>query len=150
MLETPRNIDKSLRSGNERSRVKEAKKSGLGNALGLLTIVVIATNFDKINGVSFTKGCFVGQEVTARMRHKTTLKNGIIKFQSTTDELKLNNIITNEDGKKVRISKKSKEIKNYQPPKKNLTSEPKLFEDEKKVIDLGIVRICKVSVDAPL
>ena len=48
MLETPRNIDKSLRSGNERTRVKEAKKSGLGNALGLLTIVVIATNFDKI------------------------------------------------------------------------------------------------------
>jgi len=48
MLETPRNIDKSLRGGNERSRVKEAKKSGLGNALGLLTIVVIATNFDKI------------------------------------------------------------------------------------------------------
>ena len=48
MLETPRNIDKSLRSGNQRSRVKEAKKSGLGNALGLLTIVVIATNFDKI------------------------------------------------------------------------------------------------------
>ena len=48
MLETPRNIDKSLRSGNERSRVKEAKKSGLGNALGLLTIIVIATNFDKI------------------------------------------------------------------------------------------------------
>ena len=66
---------------------------------------ILETNFDKINGVSFTKGCFVGQEVTARMRHKTTLKNGIIKFQSTTDELKLNNIITNEDGKKVgRIS----------------------------------------------
>ena len=58
MLETPRNIDKSLRSGNERSRVKEAKKSGLGNALGLLTIVVIATNFDKIKKLvtDFIKG----------------------------------------------------------------------------------------------
>ena len=58
MLETPRNIDKSLRSGNERSRVKEAKKSGLGNALGLLTIVVIATNFDKIKNLvtNFIKG----------------------------------------------------------------------------------------------
>lgn len=66
---------------------------------------ILETNFDKINGVSFTKGCFVGQEVTARMRHKTTLKNGIVKFQSTTNELKLDNIITNEDGKKVgRIS----------------------------------------------
>ena len=58
MLETPRNIDKSLRSGNERSRVKEAKKSGLGKALGLLTIVVIATNFDKIKKLvtDFIKG----------------------------------------------------------------------------------------------
>ena len=58
MLETPRNIDKSLRSGNESSRVKEAKKSGLGNALGLLTIVVIATNFDKIKKLvtDFIKG----------------------------------------------------------------------------------------------
>ena len=58
MLETPRSIDKSLRSGNERSRVKEAKKSGLGNALGLLTIVVIATNFDKIKKIvtDFIKG----------------------------------------------------------------------------------------------
>ena len=58
MLETPRNIDKSLRSGNERSRVKEAKKSGLGNALGLLTIVLIATNFDKIKKLvtDFIKG----------------------------------------------------------------------------------------------
>ena len=66
---------------------------------------ILETNFDKINGVSFTKGCFVGQEVTARMRHKTTLKNGIIKFHSKTNELKLDDIITNQDGKKVgRIS----------------------------------------------
>ena len=58
MLETPRNIDKSLRGGNERSKVKSAKKSGLGNALGLLTIVVIATNFDKIKKLvtDFIKG----------------------------------------------------------------------------------------------
>ena len=51
MLETPRNIDKSLRGGNERSKVKSAKKSGLGNALGLLTIILIATNFDKIKNL---------------------------------------------------------------------------------------------------
>ena len=51
MLETPRNIDKSLRGGNERSKVKSAKKSGLGNALGLLTIILVATNFDKIKNL---------------------------------------------------------------------------------------------------
>ncbi|MDO5605616.1 MAG: folate-binding protein, partial [Paracoccus sp. (in: a-proteobacteria)] len=28
-------------------------------------------------GVDFRKGCYVGQEVTARMRHKTELKKGL-------------------------------------------------------------------------
>lgn len=27
-------------------------------------------NFDQLNAIDFTKGCFVGQEVTARMKHK--------------------------------------------------------------------------------
>ena len=58
MLETPRNIDRSLRGGSERSAVKNASKSGLGNALGLLAIYLIATNFDKIKKLvtDFTKG----------------------------------------------------------------------------------------------
>ena len=58
MMETPRNIDRSLRGGNERSAVKSASKSGIGNALGLLTIIVIATNFNKIKELvmNFIKG----------------------------------------------------------------------------------------------
>ena len=58
MLETPRNIDRSLRGGSERSAVKNASKSGLGNALGLLAIFLIATNFDKIKKLvtDFIKG----------------------------------------------------------------------------------------------
>jgi folate-binding protein YgfZ len=30
--------------------------------------------FDELNGVSFTKGCYVGQEVTARMKHRNLVK----------------------------------------------------------------------------
>ena len=58
MLETPRNIDRSLRGGSERSAVKNASKSGLGNALGLLAIFLIATNLDKIKKLvtDFIKG----------------------------------------------------------------------------------------------
>ena len=33
--------------------------------------------FDRLRGVDFRKGCYVGQEVTARMRHKTELKKGL-------------------------------------------------------------------------
>jgi folate-binding protein YgfZ len=31
-------------------------------------------NFDFLNGVSWTKGCYVGQELTARMHHRALVK----------------------------------------------------------------------------
>jgi folate-binding protein YgfZ len=36
-------------------------------------------DFDLFNGVSFTKGCFVGQEVVARMQNKTVVRKRIVK-----------------------------------------------------------------------
>lgn len=39
---------------------------------------ILEAGFDRINGVDFRKGCYVGQEVTARMRHKTELKKGLV------------------------------------------------------------------------
>ncbi|MYA87281.1 MAG: folate-binding protein YgfZ [Boseongicola sp. SB0662_bin_57] len=33
--------------------------------------------FERLNGVDFKKGCFVGQEVTARMKHKAKLRKGL-------------------------------------------------------------------------
>jgi tRNA-modifying protein YgfZ len=35
-------------------------------------------NFDVLNGVSFTKGCFVGQEVVSRMQHRGTARKRIV------------------------------------------------------------------------
>jgi len=33
--------------------------------------------FERLQGVNFRKGCYVGQEVTARMKHKTELRKGL-------------------------------------------------------------------------
>lgn len=33
--------------------------------------------FERLNGVDYRKGCFVGQEIVARMKHKTELKKGL-------------------------------------------------------------------------
>lgn len=38
---------------------------------------ILETGFERLNGVDFKKGCFVGQEVVARMKHKTTLRKGL-------------------------------------------------------------------------
>ena len=38
---------------------------------------VLEAGFETLNGVDFRKGCYVGQEVTARMKHKTELRKGL-------------------------------------------------------------------------
>ena len=35
--------------------------------------------FDDLNGISWTKGCYMGQEITARMKHRGTVKKLIFK-----------------------------------------------------------------------
>ena len=37
----------------------------------------LEVRFEALNGVDFKKGCYVGQEVTARMKHKTELRKGL-------------------------------------------------------------------------
>lgn len=39
-------------------------------------------DFDLFNGVSFTKGCYVGQEIVARMQHKTVVRKRVVKVAS--------------------------------------------------------------------
>lgn len=38
---------------------------------------ILEFGFETLNGVDFRKGCYVGQEVTARMKHKIDLKKGL-------------------------------------------------------------------------
>ncbi|NVO27433.1 folate-binding protein YgfZ [Donghicola sp. C2-DW-16] len=39
---------------------------------------ILEAGFERLNGVDFRKGCYVGQEVTARMKHKTELRKGLM------------------------------------------------------------------------
>ena len=39
---------------------------------------ILEAGFDRLGGVDFRKGCYVGQEVTARMKHKTELRKGLV------------------------------------------------------------------------
>ena len=38
---------------------------------------ILENGFERLHGVDFRKGCYVGQEVTARMKHKTDLRKGL-------------------------------------------------------------------------
>lgn len=70
----------------------EALPAGLWDALRVEHVVpetgiellpddtyILEAGFERLNGVDFRKGCYVGQEITARMKHKTELKKGLVK-----------------------------------------------------------------------
>ncbi len=44
---------------------------------------ILEYGFEKLNGVDFKKGCYVGQEVTARMKHKSKLRKGLTIVETT-------------------------------------------------------------------
>jgi hypothetical protein len=42
---------------------------------------ILEHGFERLHGVDFRKGCYVGQEVTARMKHKTDLRKGLVRLR---------------------------------------------------------------------
>ena len=44
---------------------------------------ILEVGFERLNGVDFRKGCYVGQEITARMKHKTELRKGLVQVEIT-------------------------------------------------------------------
>ena len=40
---------------------------------------ILEWGFEALNGVDFSKGCYVGQEIIARMKHKTKLRKGMAR-----------------------------------------------------------------------
>ena len=40
--------------------------------------LLLESGFEELNGVSFTKGCFVGQELTARTKHRGLVKKRLL------------------------------------------------------------------------
>ena len=43
---------------------------------------ILEAGFERLHGVDFRKGCYVGQEIAARMKHKTELKKGLAQVRT--------------------------------------------------------------------
>ncbi|MEL6236159.1 MAG: folate-binding protein [Pseudomonadota bacterium] len=46
---------------------------------------ILEAGFERFHGVDFKKGCYVGQEVTARMKHKAELRKGLARVALSGD-----------------------------------------------------------------
>ena len=43
--------------------------------------ILLEAGFEELNGVSFTKGCFVGQELTARTKHRALIRKRLMPVE---------------------------------------------------------------------
>lgn len=46
---------------------------------------LLEANFEELNGVSFSKGCYVGQELTARTKHRAKIKKRLLQIHFDGD-----------------------------------------------------------------
>lgn len=60
---------------------------------------VLEANFIDLNGVSFTKGCYVGQEVTARMQYRNAVRKRLYGISFAEDAPQSGTIIYANDKK---------------------------------------------------
>lgn len=62
---------------------------------------ILEAGFENLHGVDFRKGCYVGQELVARMKHKTELRKGLARVR-IDGEADCGDAITS-DGKDVGV-----------------------------------------------
>ncbi len=69
-------------SGFEAARIRLGLADSDGD-IGSANLFPHEANFDQFGGISFTKGCYVGQEVVSRMEHRSTARSRIlpVKFE---------------------------------------------------------------------
>lgn len=75
----------------------------------------LEVNCDYLHGVSFHKGCYIGQELTARVHHTGVVRKRImpIIFNKNVESLPINSVITNSNKPKSNLGKLKGFVNNY-------------------------------------
>ena len=55
--------------------------------------LLLENNFDNLNAIDWDKGCYVGQEITARMKYRALLKKQVYSLEIIKGEININDDI---------------------------------------------------------
>jgi tRNA-modifying protein YgfZ len=79
-----RSVSPALDMPGDQTYHEARVKCGLADSvadIGSGDMFVHEANLDQLNGVSFTKGCYVGQEVVSRVHHRDKARNRILPVE---------------------------------------------------------------------
>ena len=89
-------------SGSLKDYENHLAKLGIPNASHDLEVdkrPILEANLEELNGVDFTKGCYVGQEVTARMKHRNAVRKRLFPLTFTGQSPEIGSTIQAGDKK---------------------------------------------------
>ena len=66
--------------------------------------VLLENNFESLNAIDWDKGCYIGQEITARMKYRSLLKKTITKIEILEGQVQINDDIFFENQKIGKVS----------------------------------------------
>jgi folate-binding protein YgfZ len=58
-----------------------------GNDFGSDKIFALDAGLDELHAIAFDKGCYIGQELTARMKHRSAARKRVLLFETSSDEI---------------------------------------------------------------
>ena len=87
---------------------KFSYSSLINEKIGAKFYKYLKDNFDNINAISWNKGCFVGQEITARMKYRALLKKQLYPLEIISGKINIGDKIIE---KEVNFEKMYKEKK---------------------------------------
>ena len=101
--------------------------------------LLLENNFDNINAIDWNKGCYVGQEITARMKYRSLLKKKLYILQILSGNLNLNDDLIEHN---VNIGKVISKIDNYIlcMLKINLAESKRINKDQIKISSSTIIK----------
>ncbi|MBU0800159.1 MAG: folate-binding protein [Alphaproteobacteria bacterium] len=82
-FEKPDNATEQSFATWDEARIRLAVPDG-SRDMALERDTLLDCNIDRLHGVSFTKGCYVGQEITARMNYRGLVKKHLYPVEWTT------------------------------------------------------------------
>jgi folate-binding protein YgfZ len=74
-----------------------------GNDFGSDKMYALDADLDELNAVSFGKGCYVGQELTARMKHRGTARKRLLALATLDGSPLVRDIPVTANGQEIGI-----------------------------------------------
>lgn len=91
-IESNQNFMKKSLTGYHAFRIE----TGVTDASDMISAksIIMENNFDELNAIDWDKGCYLGQELISRIKHRGLVRKRLLPFRYEQGEIKIDDVVT--------------------------------------------------------